>query len=120
MSGLSAGPVIDRRYLHRPTECARVLLTWMRWLQMIPEALVHGALPWVPVDRLRRVLVLRYRPHTKAGANPQPRFVLDRLSPETLELTANADSDEVKEVARRWMTGVDTADPSEGKLEPKL
>eukprot|EP01043_Picozoa_sp_COSAG02_P121628 COSAG02_NODE_58474_length_277_cov_0.623596_1_plen_43_part_10 len=42
----------------------------MRWLQMIPEALVHGALPWVPVDRLRRVLVLRYRPHTTAGANP--------------------------------------------------
>lgn len=94
----------------------------MRWSQMIPEALVHGALPWVPVDRLRRVLVLRYRPHTNAGANPHPPFVLDRLSPETLELTANADADKVKDLARRWMAGIDTpaALSEESEFEAKL
>ena len=78
---------------------------------MIPEALVHGALPWVPVDRLRRVLVLRYRPHTKAGANPQPPFVLERLSPETLELTASVNSDDVKDIAKRWTGIADTTTP---------
>eukprot|EP01046_Picozoa_sp_COSAG06_P012243 COSAG06_NODE_715_length_12863_cov_38.702569_2_plen_67_part_00 len=55
---------------------------------MIPEALVHGALPWLPPDRLRRVLVLRYRPYSDtAEPNRQPVFVQERLSPETLELT---------------------------------
>ena len=103
---LGAKLVIGCRYRHRPTKRC-VLHTLIRWLQMIPEALVHGALPWVPADRLRRVLVLRYRPHTKPGANPQPAFVADRLSPETLELTANAGSDHVKDIARRWMTGKD-------------
>ena len=37
-----------------------IVLSPVRFSQ---EALVHGALPWVPTDRLRRVLVLRYKPH---------------------------------------------------------
>lgn len=78
---------------------------------MIPEALVHGALPWLPTDRQRRVLVLRYRPHAslyiptgpggRMGSggsfrarelppNPMPAEVLRRLSPETVALTDNA------------------------------
>ena len=70
---------------------------------MIPEALVHGALPWLPPDRLRRVLVLRYRPYSDtAEPNRQPVFVQERLSPESLELTESPGS-VVKEIARRWM-----------------
>ena len=56
------------------------------------EALVHGSLPWLPRDRLRRVMVLRYRPHTTAGPNPQPPPVLRRLSRETREMTDSADT----------------------------
>lgn len=71
---------------------------------MIPEALVHGALPWLPPDRLRRVLVLRYRPYSDtAEPNRQPVFVQERLSPETLELTESPGICVVKEIARRWM-----------------
>ena len=71
---------------------------------MIPEALVHGALPWLPTDRLRRVLVLRYRPYSDtAEYNRQPAFVQERLSPETLELTESPGDSVVKEIARRWM-----------------
>lgn len=72
---------------------------------MIPEALVHGALPWIPTDRLRRVLVLRYRPHGNGPVtNPQPKFVLSRLSPETVELSnSSAAEGGVKKVAKGWM-----------------
>ena len=68
------------------------------------EALVHGALPWVPTDRLRRVLVLRYKPHD-GNVGPNPPWVVERLSAETRELVAVADPAHVKALARRWGVG---------------
>ena len=61
---------------------------------MIPETLVHGALPWLPCDRDRRILMLRYRPHgrpSEAGlVKPHHilsnRAIVQRLAPETREL----------------------------------
>jgi hypothetical protein len=68
---------------------------------MIPEALVHGSLPWRPRDRQRRVLVLRYRPHDDAPhtAHRMPEEVRRRLSPDTIELTA-------PEVATAWKKSI--------------
>ena len=68
------------------------------------EALVHGALPWVPTDRLRRVLVLRYKPHD-GNEGPNPPWVVERLSAETRELVAAAAPSHVKALARRWGVG---------------
>ena len=70
----------------------------------LQEALVHGALPWVPTDRLRRVLVLRYKPHD-GNVGPNPPWVVERLSAETRGLVAAADPAHVKALARRWGGG---------------
>ena len=65
----------------------------------VREALVHGALPWLPTDRQRRVLVLRYRPHTQDSRSFPPE-ILARLAPETRELAAPMGTEGVKDVAK--------------------
>ena len=67
---------------------------------MIPEALVHGALPWLPTDRLRRVLVLRYRPHTKAGPCEHTYFLRPTV-PRWLPAIVPA----IASPSRRWVLG---------------
>jgi len=38
------------------------------------EATTHGVMPWTPLDRRRRVLVLRYQPQEKGNAEHQRNF----------------------------------------------
>ncbi|MXX15196.1 MAG: hypothetical protein F4Z86_17425 [Gemmatimonadetes bacterium] len=59
-----------------------------------------GALPWTPKDRMRMILVLRYHPQY-AGRSELPQAIQQRLSPETLELTARAGYQNKKEIATR-------------------
>ncbi len=68
---------------------------------IIPECLTHGVLPWKPVDRQRRVLTLRYRPHHRQPGRPIPEAVKERLAPETLELLETAHYTHKKEIATR-------------------
>ena len=63
------------------------------------EMLVHGTLQWKPEDRLRRTLVLRYRPQFK-GQTAVPDVLQSRLSPQTKELMANAHYTHVKEIVK--------------------
>ena len=63
------------------------------------EMLAHGTLQWKPKDRLRRTLVLRYRPQFK-GQAAVPEVLYDRLSPQTRELMAPAHYTHVKEVVK--------------------
>ena len=56
---------------------------------VMTEMLAHGTLQWKPKDRLRRTLVLRYRPQFK-GQAAVPEVLYDRLSPQTRELMAPA------------------------------
>ena len=66
---------------------------------VMTEMLAHGTLQWQPKDRLRRTLVLRYRPQFK-GSSAVPETIHSRLSPETRELLAHAHYTHVKEVAK--------------------
>ena len=68
------------------------------------EALTHGALPWRPRDRMRMMLVLRYSLQYRSIRDlPDP--IRDRLSPETLELTARAGYTDIKEVVAKGSFG---------------
>ncbi|HHZ89045.1 TPA: hypothetical protein EYN65_00545 [Candidatus Poribacteria bacterium] len=66
---------------------------------IMTEMLVHGTLQWKPEDRLRRTLVLRYRPQFK-GQTAVPDVLQSRLSPQTKELMANAHYTHVKEIVK--------------------
>lgn len=67
---------------------------------IISELLTHGVLRWKPKDRDRRFLVLRYFPQFSGKHNlPQP--ILDRLSPETLELVASEPYGHIKEIVKQ-------------------
>ena len=66
---------------------------------VMTEMLAHGTLQWKPKDRLRRTLVLRYRPQFK-GQAAIPEILHDRLSPQTRELMAPAHYTHVKEVVK--------------------
>jgi len=66
---------------------------------IMTEMLVHGTLQWKPEGRLRRTLVLRYRPQFK-GQTAVPDVLQDRLSPQTKELMANAHYTHVKEIVK--------------------
>ena len=68
---------------------------------IISEHLTHGALSWVPQDRDRRFLTLRYTVQHIGPTDPFPDGVKARLSPETLELIAVRDFDDTKEIATR-------------------
>lgn len=66
---------------------------------ILPELATHGALPWKPVDRQRRALVLRYRPHHRGGGS-LPDEIVARLWPETQELIAPAHYTHTKAIAK--------------------
>ena len=73
---------------------------------MISELVTHGALSWVPRDRDRHFLTLRYmQQHESVRGRGDLRCfspeVCARLSPETLELVELAPFDHTKEIVRR-------------------
>ena len=73
---------------------------------MISELVTHGALSWVPRDRDRRFLTLRYmQQHESVRGRGDLRCfsaeVCARLAPETLELIAVRDFNDTKEIATR-------------------
>ena len=73
---------------------------------MISELVTHGALSWVPRDRDRRFLTLRYmQQHESVRGRGDLRCFSDevcaRLSPETLELAELAPFDHTKAIVRR-------------------
>jgi len=71
---------------------------------MISELVTHGALSWVPRDRDRRFLTLRYMQQHESVRGDLRRFcaeVCARLSPETLELVEPASFGHTKEIVRR-------------------
>ena len=67
---------------------------------IISELLTHGVLRWKPKDRDRRFLVLRYFPQF-SGRHSFPQPILDRLSPETLELVESAGYGHIKEIVKQ-------------------
>lgn len=64
------------------------------------ELMTHGILEWRPKDRIRRILVLRYRPQHTGLPLPMPDEVRARLSPETLELIETASYTHVKDIVK--------------------
>jgi|EP01046_Picozoa_sp_COSAG06_P019587 hypothetical protein len=90
--GTAGLPVLPEGMLHVPAQAGDFL--------MIPEALTHGALPWLPRGRQRRLLVLRYHPQEK-GDRRMRSEILSRLAPETRELTEPMGVADVKGVARQ-------------------
>ena len=69
---------------------------------IMSELLTHGVLVWKPQDRDRRFIILRYKTQDwrVGGINPFPQELLDRLSPETRELTEPASHTHVKEIVK--------------------
>ena len=55
-------------------------------MMIMPEAMTHGVMPWIPTDRPRYVLGLRYQSQHLGGSQTWPDGILERLSPNTREL----------------------------------
>ena len=68
---------------------------------IISELLTHGILPWTPRDRIRRILVLRYKPQHVGRPSSFPEPIASQLSPETHELIAHAHHTHTKEISKR-------------------
>ena len=68
---------------------------------IISEHLIHGALSWLPPDRDRRFLTLRYTVQHIGPTSPFPDGGKANLSPETLELIAVRDFDHTKEIVEQ-------------------
>ena len=73
---------------------------------IISELLTHGNKIWQPQDRDRRFIIMRYVPQfigvTDGNvAFPFPDEILERLAPETRELTEFAPWRRVKEIVNR-------------------
>ena len=71
---------------------------------IISELVTHGALSWVPRDRDRRFLTLRYMQQHESVRGGLRRFsaeVCARLSADTLELAEPASFEHTKEIVRR-------------------
>ena len=66
---------------------------------VMTEMLAHATLKWKPTNRMRRTLVLRYRPQFKGQPHEMPDSVQERLSPELRELMAPAHYTHVKDIA---------------------
>lgn len=66
---------------------------------VMTEMLAHGTLQWRPTDRVRRTLVLRYRPQFKGQPHDLPDALRQRLSPEIRQLMASAHYTETKPIA---------------------
>ena len=72
---------------------------------VLSELTTHGVLVWKPTDRDRRFLILRYKTQyfqdQRGRVNPFSAEVLDRLSPQTWELTQPAPYGQVKDIISR-------------------
>jgi hypothetical protein len=71
---------------------------------VISELVTHGALSWVPEDRDRCFLTLRYMQQYESVRGGLVRFspeVCARLSPETLQLAEPASFGHIKEIVER-------------------
>ena len=62
------------------------------------EALVHAAMPWIPTDRQRRMLLLRFKPQHPGSACFPPE-IMQRLAPETRAVAELWGEGEVRAVA---------------------
>lgn len=87
----------DGRWVDRGTITSEQILAGLKWVGplsagdvvIMPESTTHAALPWQPKNRSRRVQFFRFCPQTRAGhASPPLEIIpiLNRLSPETVEL----------------------------------
>ena len=52
----------------------------------MPECLTHSTLPWLPPDRPRCALVMRYHSQHLGADIGWPQSTLDKVSPNTREL----------------------------------
>ena len=68
------------------------------------ELMTHGILEWRPMDRIRRILVLRYKPQHAGLAMPFPDGIKAMLSPETLELIETAHYNHIKNIVEDTKT----------------
>jgi hypothetical protein len=64
------------------------------------ELMTHGILEWLPKDRMRRILVLRYKPQHAGLAMPYPDEIKERLEPETVELMETNHYTHVKDIVK--------------------
>jgi len=64
------------------------------------ELMTHGILEWRPKDRMRRILVLRYKPQHAGLPIPFQEEILSRLTPETRELTETAHYTHLKTIVK--------------------
>lgn len=62
--------------------------------------MTHGMLEWQPKDRIRRILVLRYKPQCAGLVMSYTDEIVERLDPETQELIRTAHYSYIKEVAK--------------------
>ena len=71
---------------------------------VLSELLTHGVLIWKPKDRYRRFIILRYTTQFFQDAREQrvpfPPEVMERLSPETIELVQPASYTHIKEIVK--------------------
>ena len=71
---------------------------------VLSELLTHGVLIWKPKDRYRRFIILRYKTQffqdTKGPRDPFPPEVMERLSPETIELAQWASYTHIKDIVK--------------------
>lgn len=72
---------------------------------VMSELLTHGVLIWQPEERYRRFLILRYKTQffqdNRGNRDPFPTEVMERLSPETIELAQQASYTHMKEIVKQ-------------------
>ena len=69
--------------------------------QVMPECLTHSTLPWLPPDRPRCALVMRYHSQHLGADIGWPQSTLDKVSPNTRELLQHAHYAYTKGIARQ-------------------
>ena len=86
-------------------------------LQIIPEAMTHGVLPWMPKDRTRTALILRmHTQHSSGGPIGLPDHIAARLSPETRELVAPGSYTQTKRIATQAVVRLSDAGGAEAPV----
>lgn len=72
---------------------------------VMSELLTHGVLIWEPQERYRRFLILRYKTQffqdNRGNRDPFPPEVMERLSPETVELASHAHFTHTKDIVKQ-------------------
>jgi hypothetical protein len=73
----------------------------------MPEATTHLVYPWVPTNRARRVLGLRYQMQHLGAEKRWPLDTLERCSPNTRELLSFAHYTATKGIALHEVVPID-------------